>query len=195
MPRRLDPELEERILNAAQRLWKKGAEEALTMRAVAEAARTNTPAVYRRFRTRDDILRALLRRVQKDVVDAMRPCQSPEEACERYLDFALAHPHEYELFYEHACQLPPAARKRAGVPLRETRPTMALMEEKLANRLGGASADHTRLSLALWMTTHGTAMVLISKAIPDHLRAELRSAYTAAVETLIRHASGLAAQE
>jgi len=195
MPRRLDPDLEERMLNAAQRLWKKGAEEALTMRAVAEAARTNTPAVYRRFRTRDDILRALLRRVQKDVVDAMRPCQSPEEACERYLDFALAHPHEYELFYEHACQLPPAARKRAGVPLRETRPTMALMEEKLANRLGGAPADHTRLSLALWMTTHGTAMVLISKAIPDHLRAELRSAYTAAVETLIRHASGLAAQE
>jgi len=72
---------------------------------------------------------------------------------------------------------------------------MALMEEKLANRLGGAPADHTRLSLALWMTTHGTAMVLISKAIPDHLRAELRSAFTAAVETLIRHAPGLAAQE
>jgi len=38
-------------------------------------------------------------------------------------------------------------------------------------------------------------MVLISKAIPDHLRAELRSAFTAAVETLIGHASGLTAQE
>src|SRR5208282_627362 len=163
MPRRPDPGLEETILNAAQRLWRKGAEEALTMRAVARAAGTNTPAVYRRFQNRDEILRALLRRVQKDVAEAVRPCQSPEEACEKYLKYALSHSHEYELFFEHAYQLRPEAGKRNGVPLREPRPTIALMEEKLANRLGGVPADHTRLSLALWATTHGTAMLLISK--------------------------------
>src|SRR6266851_10440797 len=98
MPRHIDPEVEERILQAARRLWHKGGESALNMRAVAKAAGTNTPAVYRRFRNREDILRALLRRIQQDVVDALKPCSCPEEACQRYLEFAESHAHEYELF-------------------------------------------------------------------------------------------------
>ena len=45
MARQPDPDLEDRILNAARKLWKQGAGKALTMRAVARAAGTNTPAV------------------------------------------------------------------------------------------------------------------------------------------------------
>jgi AcrR family transcriptional regulator len=188
MPRHLDPDLEERILNAALKLWRKGAEKTLTMRAVAKAAGTNTPAVYRRFKDRRDILHALLRRLQKDVAEVVRPCQSAEEACERFLEFALSHPHEYELFYEHAYQLPrpPQAGRTA---LREQRPTMALMEAKLAARLGGSPEDHTRLGLALWAVTHGTAMILISKAIPEEHAAELRSVFSTTVESMVRNAS------
>src|SRR5271170_3066462 len=119
MPRQPDPDLQERILNAAQKLWKKGAEKTLTMRAVAKAARTNTPAVYRRFRNREDILRALLRRIQQDVSDVLRPCRSPEEVCERYLEYAVSHTHEYELFFTHAYRLSPAGRAAHRLPLRE----------------------------------------------------------------------------
>ena len=73
MPRRPDPNLEARILNSAQKLWKKGGEKSLTMRAVARAAGTNTPTVYRRLRNRQGILQALLRRIQHDVAEAVRP--------------------------------------------------------------------------------------------------------------------------
>jgi len=191
MPRLPDPDLQERILNAAQKLWKKGAEKSLTMRAVAKAARTNTPAVYRRFRNREDILRALLRRIQQDVSDAIRPCRSPEEVCDCYLEYALTHPHEYELFYTHAYRLPPPSRSGRTAPLREHRPAMALVEEKLAERLGGSPAEHTSLSLALWTVAHGTAMILISRAIPEEHAAELRSAFVAAVKTLIGSSSSL----
>ena len=38
MPRQPDPELEGRILHAADVLWRRGGEQALTMRAVAKAA-------------------------------------------------------------------------------------------------------------------------------------------------------------
>lgn len=193
MPRQPDPDLQERILNAAQKLWKRGAEKTLTMRAVAKAAGTNTPAVYRRFRNREDILRALLRRIQQDVSDAIRPCRSPEEVCERYLEYALAHPHEYELFYTHAYRLPPPGRSGRTVPLREHRPAMALVEEKLAERLGGSPAEHTHLSLALWTVSHGTAMILISRAIPEVHEVELRSAFTFAVRALINNSSSLSA--
>ena len=189
MPRHPDPELQERILNAAQKLWKKGAEKTLTMRAVARAAGTNTPAVYRRFRNREDILQALLRRIQLDVGDALRPCHSAEEVCEGYLEYALNHTHEYELFFTHAFRLPPPVRSGRRLPLRESRPAMALVEEKLAERLGGSPAEHTRLSLALWTVAHGTAMILISRAIPAEHVPELRSVFRSTVVTLIRNAS------
>ncbi len=193
MPRHPDPRLEECILDSAQKLWKKGGERALTMRAVAKAAGTNTPAVYRRFRDRQQILRALLRRLQREIGTVLGPCRSPEEAIERYLEYALSHPHEYALFYAHAYQLPRPAR--LGVALREHRPTMALIEDRLAERLGGAPADHTRLSLALWTLAHGTATILISKAIPEEHVDELRSVFTAGVDTLIRNAAGLSPRE
>src|SRR5271170_6667140 len=106
MPRHPDPQVEERILHAAQKLWKKGGEKALTMRAVAKAAGTNTPAVYRRFKHRDEILRALLRRLQREIVEVMESSLTLEEAAEGYLAYALSHPHEYELFYAYAYQLP-----------------------------------------------------------------------------------------
>jgi AcrR family transcriptional regulator len=184
MPRHPDPELEQRIVNAALKLWRKGAEKTLTMRAVAKAAGTNTPAVYRRFKNRRDILRALLLQLQGDFADAVRPCRSVEEACELYLEFALSHPHEYELFYTYADQLPPSHG-----PMREHRPTMALVEAKLAERLGGTPANHTRLALALWAVAHGTAMILISKSIPKEYIPELRSVCSSTVQALIRNSS------
>jgi AcrR family transcriptional regulator len=194
MPRQPDPDLQERILNAAQKLWKKGAEKTLTMRAVAKAAGTNTPAVYRRFRNREDILRALLRRIQQDVVEALQHCSCAEEACQRYLEFAESHAHEYELFYTYAYELAHPARSDHASPLREHRPTMQFMENKLAERLGGTATDHTRLSLALWTMAHGTAMLLISRAVPPGHVAELRSVFRAAVETLINNPSSFSQQ-
>jgi AcrR family transcriptional regulator len=194
MPRHADPDLEERILNAAQKLWKKGAEKTLTMRAVARAAGTNTPAVYRRFRNREDILRALLRRIQRDVGAALQPCESPHELCEVYLDYALRHPHEYELFYEHAYQLP-HPRPSHSAPLRELRPAMALVEARLAECLGGSPGNHTRIAIALWAVTHGTAMILISKAIPQEHVPELRRVFAEAIETIIGNPSRLSAPQ
>jgi AcrR family transcriptional regulator len=189
MPRQPDPQVEERILNAARKLWKKGGEKALSMRAVARAAGTNTPALYRRFPSRVKLLQSLLRRVQQEVVDVVGPCGSAEEACEKYLDFALSHPHDYELFYDHAYHLPRPPQFDRPAALRQQRPTMALMEVKLAERLGGSPEDHARLSLALWAITHGTAMILISKSIPPEHASELRSVFSSTVATMIRNAS------
>lgn len=187
MPRQPDPAVDDRILHAARKLWKKGGENALTMRAVARAAATNTPAVYRRFRSRHDILQALLRQIQKEFAQAIGPARSPEEACERYLEFALTHTHEYELFYDHAYQLPRPSHPDRPAALREHRPTMALVEGKLAERLGGSPADHTRLSMALWTIAHGTAMILISKSIPTEHAEELRSVFSSTIRAMIRN--------
>src|ERR1700733_12712403 len=99
MPRQPDPNLEDRILNAAQALWKRGGDHALTLRAVARAAGTNTPAVYRRFKDRRDLVRGLLLRIAKRIREDFEAGGTIEGMAEAYVESAVQLPHEYELFY------------------------------------------------------------------------------------------------
>ena len=186
MPRPSDPTLELRILNAAHRLWKHGGEQALTMRAVARAAGTNTPAVYRRFKSRREILQCLLRRIQDQIRETMARCRTIDEIGESYLEYALKHPHEYVLFYEHAHELSPRDPKARSRPIRESRPNLAFLEERLAEQLGGAAGDHTQVGLALWEAAHGTAMMLIQKALPEAHQDALRHAFAGTVRAILQ---------
>jgi AcrR family transcriptional regulator len=189
MPRQPDPELEDRILNAAQTLWNRGGEKSLTMRAVARAAGTNTPAVYRRFKDRRDLIRGLVLRVVARLRMHFEAGQTLEKMAELYLDEALRRPHEYELFYTYGRELAPPRGQGRLRPIRDSRPNFATVEAQLAKRLGGSPDDHTQLALALWATVHGTAMLLLSKSIPEGHEAELRSACRAAVKALIEGAN------
>ena len=188
MPRQPDPDLEERILRAADALWKRGGEKSLTMRAVARAAGTNTPAVYRRFKDRRDLVRALVLRIATRIRKYFEAADTLEEIAEAYMEFALRHPHEYVLFYAHAQELSPRRGTGPVRPLRETRPNFAYVESLLADRLGGTVEDHTRLALALWATMHGAAMMILTRSINEGHEEELRAACRAAVRVLLEHA-------
>jgi AcrR family transcriptional regulator len=188
MPRHADPDLENRILNAAQVLWKRGGEEALTMRAVARAAGTNTPAVYRRFKDRRDLVRGLLLRIANRIREDFAAGETLEEMAEAYVNSALQKPHEYELFYTHARELSPPRGSGKPKPIRESRPNFRFVEQLLAKRLGGEAEDHTQLALAVWATLHGTTTLLLSKSIPDGHEEELRKACRAAIKTMLEGA-------
>jgi AcrR family transcriptional regulator len=185
MPRRPDPELEGKILDAAQKLWKKGGERALTMRAVARAARTNTPAVYRRFRDRDDILRGLLDRLRLEIAAALEEASTPEEACECYLKYAITHPREYELFYQHNYELNYSARARGRRAEAIGRPARDVMTRMLKDKFGEASDNHARLLMASWMLGHGAAMLLIAKSILPEEQDAAREVFGTAVRVLL----------
>jgi len=189
MARPPDPGLEDRILHAADVLWKRGGERALTMRAVAQAAKTNTPAVYRRFKNRQDLLRGLLLRIAARMGEQFQRGVTIEEMAETYVDSALRAPHEYQLFYSHAQALSP--KKSGGVrPIRETRPNFAFLEQLLAHQLGGGPEDYAELALGVWATLHGTTMLLLSNAVPAGHEEALREACRAAVRKLIAESSG-----
>jgi AcrR family transcriptional regulator len=188
MPRHQDPDLEERILKAAQALWKRGGDKALTLRAVAKAAGTNTPAVYRRFKDRQDLVRGLLMRTVSRVGRTFDANETIERMAESYVDLALRDPHEYELFYTYGRELSPARRPGRPKPIRESRPNFALLEQRLAKRLGGQPEDHTQLALALWALMHGSTMLLLSKSIPAGHEEELREACRTAVKSLLEGA-------
>ena len=195
MARPRDPGLEDRILKAARRLWKKEGQNSLTLRAVARVARTNTPAVYRRFPHRDDILRALLQQTKQEVFEQLKAASSVEDACERYLDFALSHPHEYELYYLHEYELFFSAPSQKGVTLNQLitkrRPAVEFIKDKLAAQMGGMPDDYTLNTLALWALLHGTAMLLIAKTVQPDYAIEMRAACRAAVQTILREARNI----
>jgi AcrR family transcriptional regulator len=180
MPRQPDPSLEKRILDAAEKLLHRGGEKALSMRKVAITAGTNTPAVYRRFRNKKDILRALLGRNQDALFNTLRPCSSLLEASQLALEFALSHPREYELITSGLFS-----------KVSDRRPNVEFLKQRSAEWLGGVPEDHTSLVIALWSLMHGTAMLLISNTITLRYAAELRVVYTAAVNTLVSQASNL----
>lgn len=190
MPRLPDPDLEDRILKAAHILWKRGGDEALTMRAVARAAGTNTPSVYRRFESRQDLIRGLLHRIAGQIRKEFEATRSTEEFAEAYVENAVRLPHEYELFYSEARWLSPPKGSGKARPIRESRPNFAFLEGILARQLGGSPEQHTQLALAIWATLHGTAMLLLTKGIPEGHDEELRWACRTAVKTLIAGAGG-----
>jgi len=157
MPRHIDPDLEARIIKAARKLWSKGGEKALSMRAIAALAHTNTPAVYRRFRNRDEILRALVESYQGELFELVGPCRSLEEVAECVLKFALGHPREYELMMSGLL-----------AKMTKSRPNFEFVIAKSAEWLGGSPEEHRALVAALWSLMHGTIMLTISGTLPAH---------------------------
>ena len=179
MPRHPDPELEPRILAAASRLWARGGEKALTMRAVAKAAGTTTPTVYERYRDRDDILRALRLKTRRELFAALSGTRNLSEIIENYLKFALDNTHSYEVLFDGVGR-PPS--------LYEPWPSYNLMRERLAERLAGSSAERNRVLLAIWSLMHGTALLIIRGGFEGALRTQAIHACMDTVENMLRAA-------
>jgi AcrR family transcriptional regulator len=148
------------------------------MRAVARAAGTNTPAVYRRFKDRKALLRALLQKHQAALAELIRNCNSLQEIGHCVFTYALEHPREYELI-----------ASRMVITSHTPRPNFEYVVQKAGEWLGGEPEQYRPLIIALWSLVHGTAMLLINDVIPEHEPA-VRSAFAIALDELVRsHAS------
>jgi AcrR family transcriptional regulator len=150
------------------------------MRGVAKAAGTTTPTVYERYRDRRDILRALRMQTRTELFAALTRTRSLSEACKSYLDYALEHPHAYEVLFDEFAK-PPS--------LHEPWPSFNLMRFRLAERLGGSPRKHTRLMLPLWSLIHGTAMLMIRGGVAGPLRTQMVHACLDAIDAIIAEAA------
>ena len=178
MPRKADSALEGRILDASYHLWMKGGEKALTMRAVARAAKTTTPTVYERFRDKREILESLRRRALQRLYETLKSAEHLQQFPPLYLDFAIKHPHEYRLIHtEWAVRLDRP----------EPRPSFELLKERLAERLGGEPADHGQLALSLAALAHGIAVLLLTEGVKEPVVRSLREACSSGFDALVEH--------
>ena len=167
MPRPADPTLPSRIVDAAHALWRKGADEAVTIRDVAQRAKTTTPSVYAHFADRAAILRAVRMVAHDHFVAVLAKSTSVLDACARMLAFADEHPRDYELLFGYGFRdrVEPAVQaaqfalfegyiRKAGVPDRDVRAT----------------------ALAIRNLVHGTAMFRLAQDRPGPWWPESRTA-------------------
>jgi len=180
MPRKPDARLEDRILNAAYKLWVDGGEHALTMRAVARGAGTTTPTLYERFRDKNDLMSALQARAQLSLFQAIEPARSITEACRIAIEFTIAHGHEYQLL---------AKDWGARLSRKGPTPSFDLMKARLADQLGGSPDDHLQLALGLVTLYHGASMLLLGEGIHPQTATEIKEACLAAVDSLVASAA------
>lgn len=176
MPRKPDSHLEDRILNAAYSLWVAGGEHAVTMRAVAKAARTTTPTLYERFEGRKELLVALRTRAQQGLFDAIKAAPTIGEAARIALDYTAAHPHEYELIGKDWA---------ARLSRKDPTPSFDLVKQRLSEQLGGSPEDHLHLALALTALYHGASMLLLDEGIRPEAAAAIKAACIAAADALV----------
>jgi AcrR family transcriptional regulator len=181
MPRKLDPHLEGKIIDAAYRIWQKQGEQALTMRRVARAAGTTTPTLYERFSDKSSLLALLRSRSRLSLFSAIKNSRTPEQVCRRALDFFTTHPNDYRLISEDWA---------IAFARRDHMPSFEFMKQRIAAQLGGGSDGHTRLALALVALLHGTATLLLSADTREKNFREFRQACLAACDALIRAESG-----
>jgi AcrR family transcriptional regulator len=181
MPRKADELLEGRIVDAAYQLWSHGGEDALTMRAVAQAAKTTTPTLYERFQDKHDLLTFMRERARQRMFVAVQSAKSAVEVCELGLKFTLTHGNEYLLLTSDWAE-------RLG--REEPMPSFEFLKERLAQDLGGTPADHARLALVLVALVHGTAILLLGEGVEVEIAGQFEKACLEACQALIESARG-----
>ena len=150
MPPIPDQQLEERILTAACRLWREHGEKSLTLRAVARAASTTTPTVYKRFRNKEAIRLALALRYRSELFAELFASSRVEEIYRRFLQYAEANRYEYELLRLSWPQL------FASGP----RPGRVWALAQLAARFGGQPDDYGPVVDTMFLLCHGASTLL-----------------------------------
>ncbi|AWV07928.1 TetR/AcrR family transcriptional regulator [Marilutibacter maris] len=160
MPRRTDTA--ERILAAARRLFEHEGPAGVTMRRVAAAAGLSPMAIYRHFDNRE----ALLARIGEDSFEAIAGHWSARArgldpltrliAVHRlYLDYALAHPHLFDL----AFSTPRRDARRYPEDFHARRsPTLTVVADAVADAMSAGALredDIWDVTMTLWAHTHG----------------------------------------
>ena len=182
MSRTPDESLRERLLDVALTLLRVQGEQGITMRSVADSAGTTTPTVYKRFRSKEELLLALAMRERDRYVARQARRKSLEDAVQGYLEWAVSHPHEYALIYGPQWSLILSAESR--------RPGLRWTAEQLAKRHGGKPDDYQEITSALWLLLHGAAHLLTQQSKGPNAAYVRRQAF-AACERIIKNAKNL----
>lgn len=161
------------VVAAANRLWAATGEvEKVSVRAVADAVGVTTPSIYLHFDSKDTLLEAVAAEVLAPLDSAMATALADHDdpldalcgCAMTYFEFALEHPAQYRFAtMERTRPSETLDRIVAGSALKhfETGVVACIDAGVLPRR------DPRPAALGIWSTAHGTAALIIAKALPS----------------------------
>jgi AcrR family transcriptional regulator len=165
--------LREQILDAADRLLlETGDEDAVSIRAVADAVGVTPPSIYLHFKDKDELLFAVCEkqfaRFDEVIEQASSESDDPFESLmlrgRAYVQFGLENPEHYRIMFMRKPENTPAGYQD------EILRNMGAFDHLVAAvhrcvETGVLHGDPFDLSIALWAAVHGITSLLLSK--PD----------------------------
>lgn len=158
MPPSADGHLQEKILRAASRLWRARGERGLTLRAVARAAGTTTPTLYKRFRNKEALRAALAIRFRDEMNVEIYSAPNVAGVYRGYLHYAEMNPNEYELL---------RMSFEKFLSPRSPQPGRAWFLRRMQEQFGGTAEQYRRIFNAIFLMCTGAATVLSSASDPE----------------------------
>lgn len=163
---------QQRILDAARKLFVEEGYEAVTVRRIADAIEYTPAALYNHFADKEDLLRTLCRRDFLALAERFVAIAGVRDPLERiratgreYVRFAVEHPNHYRLmFLTRLPRLPAKTFEEHGDPHRDGYAFLReIVREAIARRLLRPELkDADLVAQTLWAGVHGVAALELS---------------------------------
>lgn len=162
--------LRRQILDATERLLvKTGDENAVSIRAVAEAVGKTPPAIYLHFADKDELIREVCARrfeefdrvIEEAGARSDDPLESLRLRGEAYVRFGIEHPEHYKVLMMTARPMPGEGDfDITGMAAFEH--LVAAVQRCIDKGVFAGGHDALRISLSLWSAVHGITALLIT---------------------------------
>lgn len=178
LPRGEGRRLRGEIMAAAERLLiDTGSQEAVSIRAVADAVGVTPPSIYRHFADKSELIFEVCARHFAALADHVRAaCESADDPVERlaalgraYIDFAVANPEPYRIMFMTGPDDVPAVYQGPGLARSAAFDLLVQCVQDCidAGRFRPHHTDAYRLSLGFWARVHGLTSLRIAKPHMD----------------------------
>lgn len=175
---------EDQILTAAARLLEKGGVEAVTTRAVCEAAGITAPTLYHHFGDKGGLLRAVVARGISAFMDQKRPNRQTADAMadlrrgwDGWIAFALERPKLFRLMIESTRSDPNASQDAFMI--------MRAIVQRLASE-GRLRTEVDTAARTIWAASNGILTLFMQGTAVPEIRATSDLLFDALVTKLVR---------
>lgn len=177
------------IVTAASALLESGGPDAVTLRSVGAIAGVSRSAAYRHFDDKAELLRALAAKTLTELAAGIRvaarldgPRSPLFYGCLAYVDYAVRHPHHYQLIFGDAPIAAPSAPLEAAADDGMLALRQLVQRAQAEGELG--DGPPRELATVLWVFLHGLAQLRIT----GHLHEPRTIDGTTGLETLLAFA-------
>ncbi|QIK62630.1 TetR/AcrR family transcriptional regulator [Leucobacter viscericola] len=155
------------VLLSASQLLESGGPEAVTLRAVGEAAGVSRSAAYRHFDDKAALLSELARLTLTEMAESIRAAAIDTDSrvnlrlgSGAYVDYALQNPHHYQLIFGETPLSAPTPELEAAADEAMAALQHLIERAQTAGQLGGGAPRE--LATVLWVLLHGIAALQIT---------------------------------